>query len=105
MKKSTLVRSGSRWLPSGETWVEIAAVLCGVLVREMLEAGANGEWRLDAIRLIAAVLGSMSILPLLQQVLKEQADKMSLWMQVVLAFQYGFWWRTLVGLDEPGPFA
>ena len=99
MSVMVLTWSKIQWTQYGELALRFLAVTAGVLGREIFEEMIRGAgYRLIGIRLALALMGALVTFPALQQAL-ERRKPTSRWLQLLMAFQYGFCWRALAGLE------
>lgn len=79
--------------------LHFAVLATGVLARESFEHVHQGaSYRLNAVGLLLALAGSVATFPAFCRVL-EHSRSTSPWLRLLVAFQYGFCWRAVLGIE------
>lgn len=96
MNAVTWIGIETQWVQYGKQALRFIAVAAGVLSREIYETvSQSGEYHLNGASLILALAGALVTLPALHQAL-EQRKQTPYWLELLVAFQYGFFWRVIV---------
>lgn len=88
-----------QWKRYWESTLHFLIVTAGVLCREAYEGLVLGTgYRLNSMHLILALAGSLATFPALQRALRKR--QMTNWLEMIVAFQYGFCWRMAMGIEK-----
>jgi hypothetical protein len=87
------------WGRYKRTALHFIVLTAGVLVRELYEQmHISAGYRVDLLSLTLALAGSVATFPVVQWVL-ERSGRTPNWLRLLFAFQYGFCWRTVLGIE------